>query len=165
MKKLHPSKKKWKTVFPATGFDHWFLNDEFNRMYVSEERVSDLAKAFAVLAIIITILGVFGLASYTAEQRTKEIGIRKVLGASEKQVAGLFLNVFLKIIAISFLLAIPIAWFAAYKWLQNFVYRTSIDPLLFGISLMVLLAITLLTVGFEILKSIKVSPVKSLRTE
>ena len=163
--KIASIEKKWKTVFPATGFDRWFLNDEFNRMYVSEERVSDLAKAFAVLAIIITILGVFGLASYTAEQRTKEIGIRKVLGASEKQVAGLFLNVFLKIIAISFLLAIPIAWFAAYKWLQNFVYRTSIDPLLFGISLMVLLAITLLTVGFEILKSIKVSPVKSLRTE
>jgi putative ABC transport system permease protein len=163
--KIASIEKKWKAVFAGTGFDHWFLNDEFNRMYVAEGRVSSLAKAFAVLAIIITILGVFGLASYTAEQRTKEIGIRKVLGASEKQVVGLFLNVFLKIIAISCVVAIPIAWFTAYKWLQSFVYRTSIDPMIFGISLLALLAITLLTVSYEIMKSIRVSPVKSLRTE
>ena len=134
-------------------------------MYVAEGRVSSLAKAFAVLAIVITILGVFGLASYTAEQRTKEIGIRKVLGASERQVVSLFLSVFLKIIVISCLVAIPIAWFAAYKWLQNFVYRTAIDPTIFGISLLALLVITFLTVGYEVLKSVRVSPVKSLRTE
>jgi putative ABC transport system permease protein len=163
--KMESIEKKWKAVFPGTGFDHWYLNDEFNRMYMEEEQVSSLAKAFAVLAIIITILGVFGLASYTAEQRTKEIGIRKVLGASERQVVSLFLNVFLKIIAISCVVAIPIAWFAAYKWLQNFVYRTSLDPIIFGTGLLVLLAITLLTVSYEILKSIRLSPVKSLRTE
>jgi putative ABC transport system permease protein len=163
--KIASIEKKWKAVFPGTGFDHWFVNDEFNRMYVAENRVSSLAKVFAVLAILITILGVFGLASYTAEQRTKEIGIRKVLGASEGQVVSLFLNVFLKIIAIACVAAIPVAWFAAYKWLQNFVYRTSIDPLVFGISLVLLLAITLLTVSFEIFKSVRTSPVKSLRTE
>jgi putative ABC transport system permease protein len=163
--KMESIEKKWKAVFPGTGFDHWYLNDEFNRMYMEEEQVSSLAKAFAVLAIIITILGVFGLASYTAEQRTKEIGIRKVLGASERQVVSLFLNVFLKIIAISCVVAIPIAWFAAYKWLQNFVYRTSLDPIIFGTGLLVLLAITLLTVSYEIFKSIRLSPVKSLRTE
>ena len=163
--KIASIEKKWKAAFPATGFDHWFLNDEFNRMYVAEGRVSSLAKVFAVLAIVITILGVFGLASYTAEQRTKEIGIRKVLGASERQVVSLFLSVFLKIIVISCLVAIPIAWFAAYKWLQNFVYRTAIDPTIFGISLLALLVITFLTVGYEVLKSVRVSPVKSLRTE
>ena len=163
--KIASIEKKWKAVFPGTGFDHWFVNDEFNRMYVAEGRVSSLAKVFAVLAILITVLGVFGLASYTAEQRTKEIGIRKVLGASERQVVSLFLNVFLKIIAIACVAAIPVAWFAAYKWLRNFVYRTSINPMVFGISLVLLLAITLLTVSYEIWKSVRTSPVKSLRTE
>jgi putative ABC transport system permease protein len=163
--KIAAVEKKWKTVFPNTGFDHWFVSDEFNRMYLVEGRVSSLAKVFAVLAILITVLGVFGLASYTAEQRTKEIGIRKVLGASERQVVNLFMSVFLKIIGIACAAAIPLAWFAAYKWLQGFVYRTSINPLIFAISLLVLLAVTLLTVGFEILKSVRTSPVKSLRTE
>lgn len=163
--KIASIEKKWKAVFAGAGFDHWFLNDEFNRMYVAEGRVSSLAKAFAVLAIIITILGVFGLASYTAEQRTKEIGIRKVLGASQKQVASLFLNLFFKIIVIACAIAIPIAWFTSYKWLQGFVYRTAIDPLIFGISLLVLLVITLLTVSYEVLKSASLNPVKSLRTE
>ncbi|MFI5188358.1 MAG: FtsX-like permease family protein [Chitinophagales bacterium] len=163
--KIASIEKKWRSVFPDTGFDHWFLSDEFNRMYLVEGRVSSLAKVFAVLAILITILGVFGLASYTAEQRTKEIGIRKVLGASERQVVSLFLNVFLKIIGIACLAAIPMAWFAAYKWLQGFVYRTSINPMIFAISLLVLLVVTLLTVGFEIFKSVRTSPVKSLRTE
>ena len=134
-------------------------------MYIAEGRVSSLAKVFAVLAILITVIGVFSLASYTAEQRTKEIGIRKVLGASERQVDSLFLNVFLKIIAIACVAAIPVAWFAAYKWLQSFVYRVSINPMVFVISLVLLLVITLLTVGYEILKSVRTSPVKSLRTE
>ena len=163
--KIASIERKWKAVFPGTGFDYWFLNDEFNRMYESEERVSSLAKAFAALAILITVLGVFGLASYTAEQRIKEIGIRKVLGASEKQVIGLFLNVFLKIIAVACLIAVPLAWVAAQKWLQSFVYRTSIDPLVIVISLLVLLGVTLLTVSYEIMKSVRTSPVKSLRTE
>ena len=152
-------------MFPNTGFDHWFLSDEFNRMYLVEGRVSALAKAFAVLAILITVLGVFGLASYTAEQRTKEVGIRKVLGAGEKQVIGLFAWLFIKIFVVACLVAIPLAWLAAYKWLQGFAYRTSISPMIFAISLFGLLAITLLTVSYEILKSARANPVHSLRTE
>jgi putative ABC transport system permease protein len=163
--KIASIEKKWKAVFPNTGFDHWFLNDEFNRMYVAEGRVSSLAKSFAVLAILITVLGVFGLASYTAEQRTKEVGIRKVLGAGERQVMSMFLWVFVKIFAVACVAAIPMAWFAAYKWLQGFAYRTSISPMVFAFSLLGLLAVTLLTVGYEILKSARANPVKSLRTE
>jgi putative ABC transport system permease protein len=163
--KIASIEKKWKTVFPNTGFDHWFVSDEFNRMYVSEGRVSSLAKSFAVLAILITVLGVFGLASYTAEQRTKEVGIRKVLGASEGQVVTMFLRLFLRIFVIAGVAAIPIAWWAAYKWLQGFAYRTSISPTVFLMSLLGLLLVTLLTVSYEILKSARVSPVKSLRTE
>jgi len=163
--KIASIEKKWKAVFPDTGFDHWFLSGEFNRMYMVEVRVSSLAKAFAVLAILITILGVFGLASYTAEQRTKEVGIRKVLGADERQVIRLFLWVFVKIFAVACVMAIPVAWFAAYKWLQGFAYRTSISPMIFAISFAGLLLVTLLTVGYEILKSARANPVKSLRTE
>jgi len=163
--KIASIEKKWKAVFPNTGFDHWFLSDEFNRMYLAEGRVSALAKAFAILAILITVLGVFGLASYTAEQRTKEVGIRKVLGAGERQVISLFLWMFIKIFTVACLAAIPVAWFAAYKWLQGFAYRTSISPLVFAISFLGLLMVTLLTVGFEIFKSARTNPVNSLRTE
>jgi len=163
--KIASIEKKWKAAFINTGFDHWFLDNEFNRMYLAETRVSSLAKAFAVLAILITVLGVFGLASYTAEQRTKEVGIRKVLGASEKQMIGLFAGVFIKIFSVACLLAIPLAWYVAYKWLQDFVYRTSISPWIFAISLLGLLIITLLTVSYEIWKSAKANPIQSLRTE
>ena len=163
--KIAAIEKKWKAVFLNTGFDHWFLDNEFNRMYLVEARVSSLAKAFAVLAILITVLGVFGLASYTAEQRTKEVGIRKVLGANEKQVVSLFAGIFIKIFGVACVLAIPLAWYAAYKWLQDFVYRTSISPWIFAVSFLGLLAITLLTVSYEIWKSARANPVNSLRTE
>ncbi len=163
--KIAAIEKKWKAAFPGAGFDHWFLNDEFNRMYLSERTVSSLAKVFAVLAILITILGVFSLATYTAEQRTKEIGIRKVLGAGEKQVITLFASVFLKIFFIASLVAIPVSWFVAYKWLQGFAYRVSISPMIFILSLAGLLTITFMTVSYEIWKSAKANPVKALRTE
>jgi putative ABC transport system permease protein len=163
--KIAAIEKKWKIAFPGAGFDHWFLNDEFNRMYLSERTVSSLAKVFAILAILITILGVFSLATYTAEQRTKEIGIRKVLGAGEKQVISLFASVFLKIFFIASLVAIPVSWFVAYKWLQGFAYRVSISPMIFILSLAGLLTITFVTVSYEIWKSARANPVKALRTE
>ncbi len=163
--KIEAIEKKWKAVYPGTGLDYWFVSDEFNRMYVVEGRVSSLAKSFVILAIIITILGVFGLASYTAEQKIKEVGIRRVLGADARQVMALFLGVFIKIFAVSCVVAIPLAWLAAHKWLEGFVYRTAISPLVFAVSLAGLLLITLLTVSYEIWKSVRANPVNSLRTE
>jgi putative ABC transport system permease protein len=163
--KMEFVEKKWKEVFPNIGFDHWFLNDEFNRMYLTERRVSALGKVFAFLAIIITVLGVFGLASYTAEQKTKEVGIRKVLGADVKQVIGMFVWLFIKIFLVAAFIAVPAAWFASYKWLEDFAYKTSISPLVFVSSLMGLLFITLATVSYEIWKSARANPVRSLRTE
>ncbi len=163
--KIAAIERKWKAAFPGSGFDHWFLNDEFNRMYKSEMTVSALAKVFAVLAILITVLGVFALASYTAEQRTKEIGIRKVLGAGNNQVVALFVSIFLKIFLIASLVAVPIAWYIAYKWLEGFAYRVTISPLIFIWSLMGLLLITLITVSYEIWKSARSNPVAALRTE
>src|SRR4029077_17560954 len=163
--KIAAIEKKWKAAFPGAGFDHWFLNDEFNRMYLSERTVSSLAKVFATLAILITILGVFSLATYTAEQRTKEIGIRKVLGAGDKQVVALFASVFIRIFLIASFVAVPISWYVAYKWLQGFVYRVCISPALIILSLVGLLAITLITVSHEIWKSARANPVRALRTE
>ena len=163
--KMQFIEKKWREVFPNIGFDHWFLNDEFNRMYIVERRVSSLGKVFALLAILITVLGVFGLATYTAEQKTKEVGIRKVLGADVKQIASMFLSLFVKIFIVASVIAIPAAYFASYKWLQDFAYKTSISPFVFVASLLGLLMITLITVAYEVWKSAVANPVVSLRTE
>jgi putative ABC transport system permease protein len=163
--KIASIEKKWKDIFPGVGFDYWFVSDEFNRMYLAESRVSSLAKAFAVLAILITVLGVFGLASYTAEQKTKEVGIRKVLGAEVSQVVRMFLWVFFKIFVIASVIALPAAYFLAKNWLEGFIYRSPITPEVFLVSLSGLLVITLLTVGYETWKAARTNPVNSLRME
>ena len=115
--------------------------------------------------MLITALGVFGLASYTAEQKTKEVGIRKVLGAEVLQVMGMFLWVFLKIFLVACVLAIPVAYFMADKWLSGFAYRSPISPAIFGASLLGLLVITLITVSYETWKAARTNPVNSLRSE
>jgi len=163
--KIAAIEKKWKAAFPGAGFDHWFVSDEFNRMYQVERTISSLAKIFAVLAILITVLGVLSLASYTAEQRTKEIGIRKVLGAGDKQVIALFVAIFVKIFVVASLIAIPVSWYFAEKWLQGFVYRVTINPIIFVFSLTGLLLVTGLTIGYEIWRSVRANPVTALRTE
>lgn len=163
--KIRFLEKTWKEIYPNVGFDYWFVSDEFNRMYLAESRVSSLAKSFAVLAILITALGVFGLASYTAEQKTKEVGIRKVLGAAVKQVVVMFLVVFLKIFLIASAIAVPIAYYVADYWLEGFAYRSHVSPFVFIISLLGLLLITLITVGYETWKAASSNPVHSLRME
>jgi putative ABC transport system permease protein len=163
--KIAAIEKKWKASFPGAGFDHWFVSDEFNRMYQVESTISSLAKIFAVLAILITIFGVLSLASYTAEQRTKEIGIRKVLGAGDRQVIALFASIFIKIFIVASLIAVPVSWFLADKWLKGFAYRVSISPLIFLFSLLGLLVLTSLTVSYEVWKSARANPIIALRTE
>ncbi|MBL0742493.1 ABC transporter permease [Chryseolinea lacunae] len=163
--KIKSIEKTWKEIFPGVGFDYWFLSDEFNRMYQSESRISSLAKSFAVLAMLITVMGVFGLASYTAEQKTKEVGIRKVLGAVVKQVVGLFVWVFVKIFLVASLIAVPAAYFIARYWLDGFTYRAPLSLLVFGASLLGLLVVTLLTISYETWKAARANPVKSLRSE
>lgn len=163
--KIQSIEKKWKEIYPGLGFDYWFVSDEFNRMYLMEQRVSSLARAFAVLAVLITVLGVFGLASYTAEQKTKEVGIRKVLGADVAQVVIMFLWMFMKIFLIACVIALPATYFLADNWLEKFVYRSPLGFDLFVISLLGLLLITALTVGYEIIKAAQTNPVQSLRSE
>jgi putative ABC transport system permease protein len=163
--KIAAIEKKWKVSFAGAGFDHWFVSDEFNRMYQVERTIASLAKIFAVLAILITIFGVLSLASYTAEQRAREIGIRKVLGAGDKQVVALFASVFIRIFIVASLIALPVAWFLADKWLQGFAYRVSIGPMIFILGLLGLLIVTTVTVSYEIWKSARANLVAALRTE
>ena len=163
--KIQSIEKTWRAIFPNTGFDYWFVSDEFNRMYQAENRVSAISKSFAVLALLITALGVFGLASYTAEQKTKEVGIRKVLGANVQQVVIMFVWLFVKIFLIACVLAVPVAYLLADNWLSGFVYRSTMSPMIFVDALLGVLTITLLTVTYETWKAARVNPVHSLRSE
>jgi putative ABC transport system permease protein len=156
---------KWREIFPGVGFDYWFVSDEFNRMYATEDTVASLSKTFAALAILITALGIFGLASYTAEQKTKEVGIRKVLGAAIAQVVTMFVWIFVKIFIIAAIIAVPLAYFLADFWLGNFVYRSEISVFVFIFSLAGLLMITLITISYETWKAARANPARSLRSE
>ncbi len=156
---------KWKEVFPGIGFDYWFLDDEFERMYESEIRLSGLSESFSFIAIFIACLGLIGLASYMAEQRTREISIRKVLGAPLKQILGLFLSIFLKMLLISSLITVPIACFVMNKWLQQFNYRVSIDWQIILSAIAIIAGITILTISYELIRASIANPVKALKYE
>ncbi len=156
---------KWKELFPGIGFDCWFLDQEFNRMYESEIRMSDLSEIFSVVAIFIACLGLFGLALYMTEQKTKEISIRKVMGATVKQILVLFLSIFLKMLIISVIIAGPIAYFLMNKWLQQFVYRTSIDWKIILSAIGIVFGLTILTVSYELIKASTANPVNAIRYE
>lgn len=161
--------KKIETVFkkydPVTPFEYKFLDEEYDEKFRSEERVGKLAGFFAALAIFISCLGLFGMASFTAEQRTKEVGIRKVLGASVFNLWRLLSRDFVILVAISFLVATPVAYYFMHNWLQNYQYRTSIAWWIFAATCAGALVITLLTVSYQAIKAALANPVKSLRSE
>jgi putative ABC transport system permease protein len=155
----------WKKMAPSEPFTYSFLNEDFNRMYESEQRSGKIFISFAILAILIACLGLFGLATYAAEQRTKEIGIRKVLGATVGSIANMLSRDFLKLVIIAALLAFPLAWWAMHTWLQNFAYRIDISWWVFVIAGMIAILIALFTISFKAIKAALANPVKSLRTE
>ena len=146
-------------------FEYYFLDQTFNNMYKSETRLSALFGAFTVLAILIACLGLFGLATFTAEQRTKEIGVRKVLGASVASIVTLLSKDFLKLVLIAIVIASPIAWYAMNRWLQDFAYKITIDWWVFAGAGLLAVGIALLTVSFQSVKAALMNPVKSLRSE
>ena len=155
----------WRQVFPGFGFDYWFINEEFGRMYENETKVAALTENFSWLAILITCVGLYGLASFMSQQRTKEIGIRKTMGASNFQILFLLLSVFGKLLLIACLIAIPISYFLSSQWLEGFVYRTELSLIVFGGAIGLIVLITLITVGYESLKASLSNPVKALRHE
>ncbi|WP_026997704.1 ABC transporter permease [Flectobacillus major] len=150
---------------PGSPFDYKFADEQYALKFNSEERIGKLATFFACLAIFISCLGIFGLASFTAEQRTKEIGVRKVLGASVFNLWQLLSKDFVVLVMISFLIATPIAYYFMNGWLKNYEYRSEISWWIFGISGLGALIITLLTVSYQAVKAASANPVKSLRTE
>jgi putative ABC transport system permease protein len=157
--------KKWTAMAPGRPFRYRFMDDSFNSMYRDEQRVGRIAFTFALLAILIACLGLFGLATYMAEQRTKEIGIRKVLGASVQGLIRLLSVDFLVLVLISFVFAAPAAWYFMNQWLQDFAYRIDITWWVFAVAGLLAIVIALVTVGFQAVKAALANPVKSLRTE
>jgi putative ABC transport system permease protein len=162
LSKIEAAFKKYDAASP---FEYKFVDEEYAKKFGDEERIGKLAFVFAILAIFISCLGIFGLAAFTAAQRTKEIGVRKVVGASVFNVWKLLSKDFVWLVFISFLIATPIAWYFMHNWLQHYEYRTGISWWIFAVVCIGALLITLLTVSFQSIKAALTNPVKSLKTE
>ncbi len=158
-------KERWNAIDPSRPLDFYYLEDAFDAQYRAEEQLSDIFSSFTVFAIVIACLGLFGMASYTAEQRTKEIGIRKVLGASVPGVVALLSRDFVKLIIIANLVAWPVAYWAMHVWLKNFAYRTGIALWIFVLTGLAALGIALLTVSYQSIRAALSDPVRSLKYE
>jgi ABC-type antimicrobial peptide transport system permease subunit len=161
--------KKAEIIFkkynPSYPFEYTFLDEDYAQKFANEKRTGELAALFAGLTIFISCLGLFGLASFTAENRIREIGIRKVLGASVFGITQLLSRDFLKLVTISFLIASPIAWFAMNSWLQSYPYRVHITWWIFALTFLLSIAIALMTISFQSIKAAMTNPAKSLRSE
>ncbi len=158
-------KANWNKFFPGNTFEYFFLDDHFNDQYKADQRFGQVFGLFTTLAILVACLGLFGLASFTTLQRTKEIGIRKVLGASVTGIMKLLYQEFALLLILAFVVAIPLAWLTVSKWLQGYAFRINIQWTYFIIPFLVIVAIALLTVSFQSIKVAIANPVKSLRTE
>jgi len=155
----------WVKNLPSVPFQYSFLDDEVQKQYETEITLSQIINSFTLIAILISCLGLFGLAAFSAEQRHKEIGIRKVLGASVSGIVGLLSKDFLVLVGISFVIATPIAWYFMSRWLQAFAYRIPLSWWMFGLAGATAVLIALLTVSSQAIKAALMNPVKSLKTE
>ena len=155
----------WHKNLPAVPFEYQFLDEVVQSQYESEETLGNIINSFTLMAILISSLGLFGLASFSAEQRSKEIGIRKVLGASVSGIVQLLSKDFMKLVLVSFVIATPIAWWAMNKWLSAFVYRTTISWWMFALAGFIAILIALITVSFQAIRAAIANPTKSLKTE
>jgi len=164
-KTLAELEKLSKSLNPKFPFTYQFSDEEYNKLYRSEQVVSRLANYFAFLAIFISCLGLFGLAAFTAEQRIKEIGIRKVLGATTTGIVSMLTKDFLKLVMIAIIVALPVAWYCMHQWLHSYEYRTDISWWIFVLAGLSALLIALVTISFQAIKAAVANPVKNLRTE
>ncbi len=162
---LSQMEKVLKKQNPAYPFEYHFFDEEYDQLYRSEQRISSLSRAFAILAIFVSCLGLFGLAAFTAEQRTKEIGVRKVLGASVSSLVTLLSTDFLRLVLISTLIAFPVAWWAMHRWLERFAYRIELDWWIFAIAGILAVVIAMLTVSSQAIRAAIANPVESLKSE
>jgi ABC-type antimicrobial peptide transport system permease subunit len=155
----------FKKYDPSTPFAYQFLDQDYAAKFTNEEHIGKLATCFAALAIFISCLGLFGMASFMAEQRIKEIGVRKVLGASVFNLWRLLSKDFVVLVLVSLLIATPVAWYFMHSWLQNYQYRTEIAWWVFAVTALAALLITLATVSYQSIKAALANPAKSLRPE
>jgi len=158
-------KTSWNKYFPNDPFNYFFLDDEFNTQYQNDQRFGEMFTLFSFLAILIACFGLVGLSAYNILQRTKEIGVRKVLGASVRNVVFILSKDFLVLVIISFIIAAPVSWFVMHNWLQDFAYRISISWWVFGIAGVTAFTIALSTLSFQAIKAALANPVESLRSE
>lgn len=157
--------KIWKDMAPGEPFQYSFLDEDFESMYQTEQRLGKIFILFAGLAIIIACLGLFALTAFTAEQRTKEIGIRKVLGASVSSIVLLLSRDFGKLILIAFLIAAPVAWYAVNRWLESYTYKAQIGITIYLLAGALAFIIALFTMGYQSIRAANTDPVKSLKNE
>jgi putative ABC transport system permease protein len=158
-------KSKWDSVYPDYPFEYQFLDDHFNDVYKANNQVSQIVGILAGLAIFISCLGLFGLASHSAERRIKEIGVRKVLGASVQNITLMLSGNFLKLVLIANLIAWPTVWYFIYKWLQDYAFHIHIQWWIFVLAGLLSILIAFFTVSFQSIKAAVANPVKSLRSE
>lgn len=162
---IHIVKTQWSKFFPGNTFEYFFLDDHFDAQYKADQRFGQVFTLFTSLAILVACLGLFGLASFTTLQRTKEIGIRKVLGAGVGSILRLLYREFAILLVMAFLVAAPIAWFTTSSWLQGYAFRIDIHWSFFVLPFVAIIAIALITVSFQSIRAAISNPVKSLRTE
>lgn len=155
----------WHKLNPAEPFDYSFLDEDFQKNYLSDKRLSSLVNYFTAIAILISCMGLFGLATFSAEQRSKEISVRKVLGASVTALVFLLAKDFLKLVILSVAVAVPIAWIAMNKWLQGFTSHIPVSPGVFVLTAIVILLIALSTISFQAIRAALSNPVKNLKSE
>ncbi len=156
---------KWKQFMPNTPFEYSFLDAEYDALYKTDQTIGEVFTVFTFLSLTVACLGLLGLAIYTAERRMKEIGIRKVLGASVQNVVGMLSTDFIKLVVIASVIAFPVAWFAMNKWLQDFAYPTEINWWIFAVSAGLMVLIALITISFQSIKAALINPVETLRSE
>lgn len=155
----------WQKMAPGQPFDFYFMDDSFEETYEAEQRLGQIFITFTILAIIVASLGLFGLSAFNAEKRAKEIGIRKVLGASVRQITLKLSSDFLKLVIVSIILATPVAWYVMAGWLQDFTYRIDVPEWVFVLAAALAVSISILTISFQSIKAALANPVKSLRSE
>jgi putative ABC transport system permease protein len=162
---MHQVRTEWDKFFPGNTYEYFFLDDNFDEQYRADRQFGTVFGIFTLLAILIACLGMFGLASYMTLQRTKEIGVRKVLGASVTEILKLLYEEFVVLLSLAFVLAIPFSWFIANNWLQGYAFRIGMHWTYFVLPFLLIVIIALITVSFQTIKAALVNPVKSLRTE
>jgi len=155
----------WKRMDPNEPFDYSFLDEQFQRQYDADNRLAGIVGYATALAIVISCLGLFGLAAFSAEQRTKEIGIRKVLGAGAGRIVALLSGDFLKLVLLACVIGIPVGWWATQRWLRDFAYRTPVTWWVFAGAALAAVVIALATISFQALRAATANPVDSLKNE